>query len=460
MDIKGTLAILAAKLSIVACKCIGRSGTSLSGKLAQKIDRDILKKLSDGFYVIMVTGTNGKTTTTKMVSELLRLNGVEHITNRSGANLVSGITSTFIRNVNLRGECPVKTALIEVDEPTVDRVSDWISPDVLIVTNFFRDQLDRYGELTTVVDKVRSGIKKSPKTKLILNADDSLCASLGHGVENEVTYYGVEQGATSGIEEKGVQEASYCLYCKEKYDYTYRVYGHFGGYKCSGCGYERPAPLVKCIKVDELASDATSIHFQIGGDTHALRIQTPGLYNVYNALAAVTCGYLLDYPMEKITAAFGSFESCFGRMESIDVQGKIIKIILTKNPAGFNQILNYLTLDQNPINLSILINDRTADGNDISWLWDVEFEKIMQIDTRLEHALISGIRAEDMALRLKYAGVSADKITVIKDYITLIETGLASIQTGNTFYIIANYTAMMDIRRILKKRYGLKEFWQ
>jgi UDP-N-acetylmuramyl tripeptide synthase len=460
MDIKFTAAILLAKLSKLACKCIGRSGTTLSGKLAAQIDRDILKKLSKNFFVIMVTGTNGKTTTTKMVSDILNKNGVAHITNRSGANLYSGITSIFIESVNLSGKCPVSTALIEVDEATVDRVADSIHPDVLIVTNFFRDQLDRYGELTTVVNKVRSGIKKSPKTKLILNADDSLCASLGKDVENETVYYGVEPEATTGIEEKSVSEASYCIYCKAKYDYSYRVYGHLGGYQCSHCGYARPAAQVKCVKVDELMADGSKIQFQTEDQTYAFRIGAPGLYNVYNALAAFTCGNLLRYPIEKTMEAFSSYESCFGRMETIHVQNKNIRLILAKNPAGFNQILNYLSLDKNPINLSFLINDRTPDGNDISWLWDVEFEKVMLFDDRLENAFISGIRAEDMALRLKYAGVAAEKITVIKDYHKLIETGLAAIAEGGTFYIVANYTAMMDIRRMMKKRYRLKEFWK
>ena len=460
IDIKECIALLAAKLSILACKCIGRSGTSLSGKLAQKIDRDILAKLSKGCRIIMVTGTNGKTTTTKMISEILRVNGVEHITNRSGANLISGITSTFIRAVDMRGRCGIKTALLEVDEATVGKVTRWIKPDVMVVTNFFRDQLDRYGELTAVVDKVRLGIERSPDAKLVLNADDSLCASLGRDVGNKVLYYGVEEGAVEGIVEKGVQEASYCLYCKTKYEYSYRVYGHFGGYRCPGCGYSRPDTQVGCEKVLSLNPDGSSIDYRMGGEMRELTIHAPGLYNIYNALAAAACGELLGFPAEKSAEAFGNFVSCFGRMETIDVGGKTLRVILTKNPAGFNQILNYLSLDERKMNLSILINDRTADGNDISWLWDVEFEKMTQFAQRIEHVYVSGLRAEDMALRLKYAGIDTAKTEIIKDYEKLVERGLEATAPGGTFYIVSNYTAMMDIRRMLRKKYGLKEFWE
>jgi UDP-N-acetylmuramyl tripeptide synthase len=461
MDLRCLTAIISAKGTKIICKLLKHDGTSLPGRVALKIDSRILAKLSYGMSVIMVTGTNGKTTTTGMISQILNEAGMEHIVNKSGANLIGGIASAFIDSVDVRGKNPKTLALIEVDEATVNKVTDSLQPDVLVVTNFFRDQLDRYGELYSVVDKVRSGIKNFSKAKLVLNADDSLCVSLGVETANETVFFGVESGAVAPAAEQNVSSASYCTFCQGKYDFSYRVLGHLGGYKCPNCGFKRPDTQITCTQVKEQEAMSSTVRFEGYGNAYIAKIGVPGLFNVYNALATTACCHVLGLSLEKTVGVFERFESCFGRMEAIHISDdKRIMLILAKNSASFNQIINYLSMEKKRLHVSFVINDRVQDGTDVSWLWDVDFERMGSLKNGLANIYTSGIRAEDMALRLKYAGIPIANIRILKKYRRLIDTGLASVHAGDTFFIVATYSAMMDIRRILKERYALKEIGQ
>jgi len=497
MNIRLFFAVFISKLIIKLCRLLKRGGTTLAGKAAFKIYPDILKHLSSNFQIIMVTGTNGKTTTSRIVAQVLKENNIDFITNKSGANLLSGITTMFIEHVNLAGRCSSKTALIEIDEAAFKVAANYIKPDILIVTNFFRDQLDRYGELYSTLKGVREGIEKSPKTKLILNADDSLCASLGRETNNEVIYFGIDDKAYNGSEESANSDAMFCIYCKTRYDYSSHVYGHLGSFRCPNCGYSRPKPHVVCTSVDELTDSHSVIHFSasdINGygenlsekNTFEAKINLPGLYNVYNALAAAACSVALNLPMANTVKALGEFECGFGRMETIQTDNKTIKMILVKNPTGFNQVLNFLVTQagtdcslQQPnreetgfkmqddlhipsgkIHVAFAINDKLADGTDVSWLWDVDFEKLSAVQDKLANVFTSGIRGEDMAVRLKYAGIELPKIRLIKDYDLLINTALSSMHESESLYILPTYTAMLDIRKLLKKKFKLKNFWQ
>lgn len=467
MKIRLAVTLAVSKLLIILCRLTKRGGTTLPGKIAMKLYPDIIRVISGGFRVIMVTGTNGKTTTTRIIGQILSENNIEYITNKSGANLVGGVITTFIEAVDIHGKCSISTALIEIDEAAFNVMSNYLKPDMLVVTNFFRDQLDRYGELYTTLKGVASGISKSPKTKIVLNADDSLCASLGRGISNEVTYFGMSGSSCESIEETANSDAMFCIYCKTRYYYTNHIYGHLGGFNCPNCGYSRPDSQITCTKVEELTSSYSQINFTLNSSSlsddnteYSARINLPGLYNVYNSLAAISCGVLLGLPAENTIKALGSFECGFGRMETISTQGKTIKLILVKNPTGFNQVLNYLLTEDRDMQLAFLINDNLADGTDISWLWDVDFEKLQNIQERLKNIYTSGIRAEDMAVRLKYAGIYSDKISVIKPYSELISAGLSATPDGHSFYILPTYTALLDIRKNLKKKFGLKEFWK
>jgi UDP-N-acetylmuramyl tripeptide synthase len=467
MKLRQIIAITASKLTIFALHLLKSGGTTLPGKVAFKIYPGILASIAGNFEIIIVTGTNGKTTTTRIIEEILKNNHINYITNKSGANLLSGITTLFIQAVSLTGKPRHKVALIESDEAAFNQVTKHLKPKAVVVTNFFRDQLDRYGELYSTLNAVKSGLDRlDDNVSLILNADDSMCASLGQNTSKPTVYYGISKDAYQGTEESSNSDAMFCIFCKSKYTYSNHIYGHLGGFYCSNCGYGRPPADLECTGIDEAGSSYTTIRW---GCTSALlkdttekttRINLPGLYNVYNAMAAAACGLALRYGADSVTEALQSFESGFGRMESIKVGDKTIKLILVKNPTGFNQVLSYLTLDAQPLNAAFLINDNLADGTDISWLWDVDFEQLANISDRIDGLITSGIRGEDMAVRLKYSGIETSKISIIKDYQLLIDEGLKRTPSGGCFHILPTYTAMLDIRGILKKKFNLKEFWK
>ncbi len=470
MNFIKVVSIFTAKLAIKLLRIMKRGGTTLPGKLAFKVYPGILRSIACNFEIIMVTGTNGKTTTTRIIEEILKNNSVDYITNKSGANLLSGITTLFIQAVTLTGKPRHKVALIESDEAAFNQVTKHLEPKAVVVTNFFRDQLDRYGELYSTLNAVKSGLDRlSSSTSLILNADDSICASLGTATEKQVLYYGMaadaDTGGKPGAEDINT-DAMFCISCKSKYEYTNRVYGHLGGFYCNNCGYRRPAAELECTGIREAGSSFTKVDWisrpPLSADIqqHTTRINLPGLYNVYNAMAAAACGLTLGYSEQSVTAALESFECGFGRMESITVGDKTIKLILVKNPTGFNQVLNFLTLDDQVLNAAFLINDNLADGTDISWLWDVDFEQLNSSSHKIGNLFASGIRGEDMAVRLKYSGLDTRKIRIIKDYHLLLERGLEETSPGGCFHILPTYTAMLDIRGILMKKYNLKEFWK
>jgi len=467
MNLRLTFTIIITKILVFVLRILKSGGTTLPGKIARKLYPDIIKVISKDYKIIMVTGTNGKTTTTRIIGEILKVNGQDYITNKSGANLFGGIVTTFIDSVDLSGKAKAPIALIEVDEAAFNVVSDYIEPDFLVVTNFFRDQLDRYGELYSTLNSVKSGINKSSKTKLILNADDSLCASLGQDTDKEVTYYGFANEAYQSKEKIVNSDAMFCIYCKNRYDYESHVYGHLGDFSCSSCGYQRPQTQVTCQKVEELNTSYSNVLFSIccnenAEDTKVLqaKINLPGLYNIYNALAAATLGTVLELSSDNLVKALESFECGFGRMETITTHGKNIKVILVKNPTGFNQVLNFLMTEDKNMQIAFLINDKLADGTDISWLWDVDFEILEDAQKIIDNFYVSGTRAEDMAVRLKYAGIYSSKIHIVKNYEKLLEKGLSNTEDGHSFYILPTYTAMLDMRKVLKKKYGLKEFWK
>lgn len=463
MKIRLIFATACAKLAVIGLRLFKHGGTTLPGKIALKIYPDIGTALAKNFNIIMVTGTNGKTTTTKIISKILDENNIRYVTNKSGANLVGGIITTLIEAVGLTGKSASNTALLEIDEAAFNKITHYIKPHVLVVTNFFRDQLDRYGELYTTLNGVKEGLKRCPDTRIILNADDSLCASIGNEAPNSAFYFGFEDTAYEGKAETTNSDAMFCIYCKEKYTYHSHIYGHLGSFECPGCGYKRPAMNLSCTSVDKLTTSSSEITYKIESENvqkYTAKVNLPGLYNVYNGLAAASCATLLNLPQENTLKALSSFESGFGRMETIKAGDKTIKLILVKNPTGFNQVINFLTTEEKNMSITFIINDNLADGTDISWLWDVEFENLSEIEGRVNTFYTSGIRGEDMSVRLKYAGLPAEKISLCHDYNELLTQALDSVEDGSSLYILPTYTAMLDIRSILANKFGLKEFWK
>lgn len=459
-NLRMTLAILVTKIATFVLRLVKSGGTSLPGKLAIKLYPGILYELAGKFRVIMITGTNGKTTTSRIVASMLDQAGLAFITNKSGANLSSGVTSTLLNALTWRGEPKVPYALLETDEAAFKTLAARLKPEIAIVTNFFRDQLDRYGELYTTLNNVREGIRGTPATRLILNADDSLCASLAKDIPNEIIFFGMAKGVYPETKTSMNNDAAFCISCKTRYAYDSISYGHLGHFSCPTCGYERPHAHLECSAISSFDQTGSSIEIHGPGVNLSVRLMIPGLYNVYNALAGASLGYAMDLPPAKITQALQSFELGFGRMEAIPVGDKKLKVILVKNPTGFNQVLRYLQTQQDPCVVSLAINDKLADGTDISWLWDVDFELLADIQEKIRAFYVSGIRAEDMAVRLKYAGVLSDRIHIEKNFNTFISQSLDKTASGETCHILPTYTAMLDIRNLLKSRFGLKEFWK
>ena len=326
------LSTCACKLTRNVLRLLGRGGTALPGKVAMKIAPNILARASAGMEVIVVTGTNGKTTTARMLSEAYAAAGKECITNKSGANLLSGVTAEFVTAADWRGRPKSGYAVIECDEGALKQVVPLCRPKVIVVTNLFRDQLDRYGEVTHTLEEIRKGIEKVPDTILCLNADCSLTSSLGREGKNPVVYYGVDE--PQGIqEEPPLSDATHCIVCGEKYAYEYYTYAHLGGFYCPSCGYRRMAPQFAVTKVGQMNAAGSDFLLRYkeenGTETSVdketeVHVAIPALYNIYNAAAATTAFVSAGHAAEDMFRVLETVESSFGRMETFHIDGKMI----------------------------------------------------------------------------------------------------------------------------------------
>ncbi len=456
MGLRAAIAIIACRASRFVLRKLGKGGTNAPGCVALALYPDILGELAKGVTSIVVTGTNGKTTTSRMIEKSMEDSGMDYFSNKSGANMLSGIVAEFAMNCTLTGKNKHKYALVECDEAHFKNVSKYIDAKCVVVTNVFRDQLDRYGEVTHTLNSILTGIKNSPNAVVCINADCSLSVSMKDQIPNKVVFYGVE----SEIYKNRVQEVSdapYCIKCKTEYVYDYVTYGHLGGFRCPKCGYHRPDAQVAVEKVLESNADSSKILVRFGGKEYEATVNLPGGYNIYNATAMIAAGYVMGMEDKVIINALNSFECGFGRMEKFTVNNTDVRMILIKNPAGCNQVLNFLSNLTEPALFIVALNDRFADGTDISWIWDVDFEKLNNISDMLTGVWVTGRRADEMAMRVKYTGLPTEKIRVIKDYDELIAQAVAQ---DAPVYLMPTYTAMLDIREIFSKSYGFKEFWE
>ncbi len=457
MRLKTSIAIAACKLARFGLRKLGRGGTDLPGRIALKLCPDLLGRLAKDVTVIIVTGTNGKTTTSRMIEQAVYDAGIFYLANRSGANLLSGVTAEFCAASSiLRGSCTKPFAVIEADEAAFKAISRYVEAKAIVVTNVFRDQLDRYGEVTHTLDNIRIGIENSPNAVVCLNADDSLVSSLADVIPNEILYYGVDVPVyTDRVAE--VSDAPYCIRCKHEYEYSYVTYGHLGGFHCPHCGYERQLPAVSVMALHHSDGEGSDVTFRTDGQRIDAHIALPGGYNIYNACAAMAMGKAIGLDPEVTARALEHFNCGFGRMETFSIQGHSLRMILIKNPAGCNQVLNYLTASAEPVLFVACLNDRAQDGKDVSWIWDVDFEQLTAMEDCLAGIYVSGIRAEDMALRFRYAGIPTEKLKIYKEYGALMEAILAQDKPA---CIMPTYTAMLDLRNYITKQYGAKEFWK
>lgn len=457
---KKFLAIFFAKMAMFFSRTLRRGGgTALPGLIAQKIDKDILSKLvgnlKDG--VVIITGTNGKTTTAKMACDILANSGLDIVSNQSGSNLSRGLISVLISRSNLTGSTTKgDLAVFEIDEATMPEAVPMLSPRYIIVTNIFRDQLDRYGEVDKTVELIGNSLRTAPKeATVILNADDPMVASLTSFHENTI-FFGLEDSGLK-TESKLAIDNKDCLLCGAELDFEYRYFGHLGKYKCSSCTFKRPKPENTVYKA-ELNPENSVISLHTSKKENIdLTLSIPGVYNIYNALAATALSSALDANSEQIKYGLENFTAAWGRMEKIQVKDKYIFLLLVKNPTGFNESLRSFINTKEKKNFLLALNDNFADGIDISWIWDSELELLKDKESSI---VCSGIRAEDIALRLKYAELDSKNITIEKDLKKALDMGLDSVPTGETLYIFPTYTAMMEIRNVLVKAGYAQSFWQ
>ena len=409
---------------------------------------------SAGVRTIIVSGTNGKTTTCRLIEKGMQASGISVFSNRSGANLLAGIITEYASNAKWNGVSKKTSAVIECDEAALKLVLDYISPEIIVLTNVFRDQLDRYGEVSHTLDELKTAIRKAPGAKLCLNADDSLVASVADVFQNSCVFFGINSGnQTSHCTERS--DAMYCKRCKHRYSYSYVTYAHLGGFYCPNCGYERPEANVAVNAVIEENRENSVVELSIHGRTVRRTIPLPALYNVYNylaALTAVTAFGLADLP----DLSEGEKEIGFGRMEHFDI-GAGVTMILVKNPTGFTQVIEYLSNLTEEYDLLCCLNDNPADGTDISWIWDVPLEMLSDNRSRVHDIYVAGTRKEDLYLRFKYSGFPMEYLhTVDKSqrFIRRLE------QHARPVVIVPTYTAMMELRRSLARKTGSKAFWE
>ena len=447
-------------LETTAARLIGRlsraagrgGGTTLPGKLVWTLDRNALDalaaRLPDG--VALVSATNGKTTTTAMASAIL--SPTRRLAwNRSGANLASGIASTLLDSNGAR------LGLLEVDEFALPEIMRRTRPRLVALGNLFRDQLDRYGELEHIAERWRDAVAGLPDdATLVVNGDDPLVAALANGRETTMIF-GVDDPSHG---RNGLQHASdskYCVRCGRPYRYDAVYVGHLGAYRCPACGHERPALDVAAREIESHGLDGISFSLQTPAGSAPVSLTVPGLYNVYNALAAASLSLALGVRLEEVVDGLERFRAAFGRFERFAAGDRTVLLLLIKNPAGANEALR--TLEEGGVSptLVVALNDEIADGRDVSWIWDVDFEPLLEHVVRI---VVSGDRAAELALRFTYAGFPEERLDVLPDVASALDRGLALTDPGGQLVVLPTYTAMLRVRAIATARGLTRPYWE
>lgn len=457
MKIRAFFAILLCRLLRLLSRLLHRGGTAMPGRWALKLCPDLLEILAKDLKILAVTGTNGKTTSARMIEEAFSRQGLSYVANRSGANLASGLVTELVMNATLTGKSKKDYAILECDEAAARTVFGRIKPRVILVTNLFRDQLDRYGEVTHTLENIRAGIQGAPEALLCLNADCSLTASLSRTLPNRAVFFGVDRGAAPSRPRPEISDATHCIFCKAEYEYDYISYGHLGGFRCPRCGYRRPEAEYAVTEILDQRADGSTVVMKIKGRRHVVEINLPAMYNIYNAAGAVAAVSEMGLGTEAAIQALGRFQCGFGRMENFALGQGGAKMMLVKNPAGCNQVIEFLQNIKERFVLVVCLNDRSADGTDVSWIWDADFEGLAELSGRLEKVIVSGDRAQDMRVRIKYAGIADEYISVERDYEKLADV---MERQNRPVFVMPTYTAMLELRQVLVRRCGGSEFWE
>jgi UDP-N-acetylmuramyl tripeptide synthase len=454
--------MLAPKL--VAAKAVGGlarragrgGGTSLPGKVLMRLEPQAIRMLAGRLEhgSVVVSATNGKTTTAAMVASILERTGARLVHNRAGANMAGGVASALAAAARRGGrELDGDLGLFEVDEFWLGPVVEELEPRALLLGNLFRDQLDRYGELETIADRWAAVVAaRRDRTALVLNADDPLVADLGR--DAEPVYFGVEDDRMAHAELQHASDSKHCRRCGHPYIYEAAYLAHLGRYHCPNCGARRPEPSVAAtdVALDGVRSAAFTLR-SAGGEAR-VELPLPGLYNVYNALGAAALCLSLGAPLDAVVAGLHDVSPAFGRAETLDL-GRPTSILLVKNPAGANEVLRTLALEQGGLDVLGVLNDRIADGRDISWVWDADWEVLAPHVRRMTCA---GTRAAELALRMKYAGVDTERLHVVDALPAALDAALAA--GDGPLYVLPTYTALLELRELLAQRGDAEEYWR
>ncbi|HEU4802322.1 MAG TPA: MurT ligase domain-containing protein [Solirubrobacterales bacterium] len=434
-------------------------GTTLPGRFLLRIAPDAIGRLGAGLERsrTIISATNGKTTTAGMLASALHAAGRDPVHNRAGSNMAWGVATALLDGGGDEG-------LFEVDEAWLPSVADELAPTLLVLGNLFRDQLDRYGELERLADQWAAVVAgREGRTGLVLNADDPLIADLGRDRElrrrEGVTFFGIEDPAQAVPELQHAFDAKHCRRCGAPYRYERAFVGHLGHYRCPNCGADRPAPDVYATGIELQGISGSRFRVRTGDGELTIDLPLPGLYNVYNALAAIAAAGRLGIAGEQISAGLQSVRAAFGRVETIAIGERSLAILLIKNPAGANEVLRTLRLEAEQsggrLDLWLALNDRIADGRDVSWIWDADFDLLADSAGRIH---CTGTRAAEMALRLKYAGWPTDRIEVVAGIPDSLDRALAA--ADQRLFALPTYTALIELRTLLAKRGLATEFWR
>jgi lipid II isoglutaminyl synthase (glutamine-hydrolysing) len=449
LEFEIALARAAGRLSRLA----GRGGgTTLPGKILATIDPRALGTLAQRLPLgsALISATNGKTTTAAITAEILS-GRIRLAHNRAGANLVSGVASALLaaRDAEL--------GLFEVDEGAFPEVASRVRPHAVCLGNLFRDQLDRYGELELVAERWRTAVAElDPAASAVVNADDPLLADIAR-VRPNVLRFGLDDPSVARERLPHAADSKYCRTCGAPYSYRAAYVGHLGDYVCPNCHDRRPELDVAARSIELSGLESVAFDLVAPGGTRRVSLPLPGLYNVYNALAASSLALVLGASLDEIEAGLGRFRAAFGRFERIPAGDKSVLLLLIKNPAGANEVVRTLVSGGGPKLAVVALNDNIADGRDVSWIWDVDFEPLGEAVERL---VATGGRAHELALRFKYGGVSPDRIEVIPDLERALDRGLELTPAGAELVVLPTYTAMLALRRIAAERGLVRPYWE
>lgn len=463
LNLKQLGAVWLGKALIGATRISGRGGTTLPGRTALRFFPDLLPALAGQLHHgnLLVTGTNGKTTTSTLLTGILKRAGYRCVHNQSGSNMSWGVASSLIGSSSWKARLPGDIGVMEVDEGAFPALVEKLQPRGVVVTNIFRDQLDRYGEVDHIQKAIGQGLHSIPDDGfMVLNADDPSLTSIEAYGQAERWYYGLELELPPDRSQNTGRDIKSCPRCHQKLHFDQVYFAHLGRYRCLACDFKRPEPDVKLTRRTLNSDGTTTLELLLRGEPLQATYPLLGTYNLYNALAAVTCAAAMGISMAVIKTALEGAEPSFGRMERFIMEERSLLMALIKNPVGANEVLRTVIEQQSGTHLLIAINDKVADGTDVSWLWDVDFEQLAGIEKRLSSVTVTGARAWDMAVRLKYAGLPPASLRVETNMKQAVLDSLGKTPPGEILFILPNYTAMLEMRRMLNRMGVGRPYWE